>query len=142
MIAARLQISRVRVEGVIVSVRIFNPLAFYGIAFEEWSRALPPPRNRWGLAEAAGPGAVIVANSTPDMRQFRGLLSNGYRDAVEQTGAGYATTLPSYPAFPVFVTVDSVLTQHAAVPSIRTIEVSGFDHRGLRVTVDLPRGRS
>ncbi len=145
MIAARVQIFGVRVEPVIVSVHTFNPLAFYGKAFEEWSSDIAAAKERMvGLAEAATPGAVIVAdaNSTPDMRQFRDLLSNGYRDAVEQTGGGYAPDLPSYPAFPEFVAMDSVLTQHAAAPSIRTIEVPGFDHRGLRVTVDLPRGHT
>ena len=66
--------------------------------------AFPPPSNGWRApAEAADPGAVAVAgdfNSTPGMRQFRDLLSNGYRDAVEQTGAGYAPTLPVTPLFP------------------------------------------
>ena len=39
---------------------------------------------------------MIVAgdfNSTTDMRPFRALLRNGYRDAAEQSGAGFAAHL-------------------------------------------------
>ena len=69
------------------------------------------------FADAAGPAAVIVAgdfNSTPDMRQFRDLLTNGYRDAVEQTGAGFAPTFPSRTWHPPLITIDHVLTRQAA----------------------------
>ncbi len=34
-------------------------------------------------------------NSTTDMRQFRDLLTDGYHDAVEQTGSGFAPTFPA-----------------------------------------------
>lgn len=94
-----------------------------------------------GLADAADLGAVIVAgdfNSTPDMRQYRDLLSNGYRDGVEQTGAGFAPTFPSRAVFPPLITIDHVLTRNAAVSSIRTIELRGSDHRALLSAVDVP----
>jgi len=142
MIAARVQIPGVRVDPVIASVHIINPLAFYGRAFDQWRSGIASAKERMGgLADAAGPGAVIVAgdfNSTPDMRQFRDLLSNGYRDAVEQTGAGFAPTFPSHPVFPPLITIDHVLTRNAAASSIRTIDLRGSDHRALLSTVDVP----
>ena len=71
------------------------------------------------------------------MRQFRDLLTNGYRDAVEQTGAGFAPTFPSHPWYPPLVTIDHVLTRHAVASSIRTIDVLGSDHRSLLATIDV-----
>lgn len=94
-----------------------------------------------GFADAAGPGAVIVAgdfNCTPDMRQFRDLISNGYRDAVRQTGAGFAPTFPSHPVLPPLITIDHVLTRNAAASSIRTIDLRGSHHRALMSTIDVP----
>ena len=144
MIAARVQIPGMRVEPVIASLHIINPLAFHGKVFEEWRSGIAAAKERMaGLADAAGPGAVVVAgdfNSTRDMRQFRDLLIGGYRDAVEQTGAGYAPTFPSYPLIPPLVTIDHVLTRNAGVSSIRTIDLPGSDHRALLAAVDLPRG--
>jgi endonuclease/exonuclease/phosphatase (EEP) superfamily protein YafD len=93
-----------------------------------------------GLADA-GPGSVIVAgdfNSTPHMRLLRGLLTSGDRDATEETGAGPAPTFPPYTWFPPLITIEHVLTRHAAACSIRTIDVRGSDHRSLLATVDVP----
>lgn len=143
MIAARVQIPGVRVDPVVASVHIINPLAFYGRAFDEWRRGIAAAQERMaGLAEAAGAGAVIVAgdfNSTPDMWQFRELLNDGYRDAVEQTGAGFAPTFPSHRVGPPAITIDHVLTRNAAASSIRTMRISGSDHRALLATVAVPR---
>jgi hypothetical protein len=47
--------------------------------------------------ERADRGSVVVAadvNSTTDMRPFRALLHDGYRDDAEQSGAGIKPTLP------------------------------------------------
>jgi endonuclease/exonuclease/phosphatase (EEP) superfamily protein YafD len=85
-----------------------------------------------GFADPAGPGSVIVAADfiiTPDMRRFRDLLTNGYRDAVEQTGAGFAPTFPTHSWYPPLIAIDHVLTRHAAAWPIRTIVVRGSDHR-------------
>ena len=72
------------------------------------------------------------------MRQFRDSLTNGYRDSVEQTGAGFAPTFPSRTWHPPLITIDHVLTRQAAFASIRTIYVRGSDHRSLLATVDVP----
>ena len=142
MIAARVQVPGVRVDPVVASVHITNALAFYGRAFDKWRSGIAAAKVRMeGLADAAGSGAVIVAgdfNSTPDMRQFRDLLTNGYRDAVEQTGAGWGPTFPSYLGLPALITIDHVLTRNAAASSIRTIDVRGSDHRALLATVAVP----
>lgn len=143
MIAARMQVPGVRVDPVVASVHIINPSAYYGRAFDKWRSGIAAAKVRMeGLADAAGPGAVIVAgdfNSTPDMREFRDLLSDGFRDAVEQTGAGFAPTFPSYFGLPPLLTIDHVLTRNAAVSSLRTIDVLGSDHRALLATVAVPR---
>jgi endonuclease/exonuclease/phosphatase (EEP) superfamily protein YafD len=138
MVAARLRIPGVRFDPVVASVHVTSPLASFG----DWRSGITAIKAELdGLADAAGPGSVIVAgdfNSTPDMRQFRDLLTNGYRDAVEQTGAGFTPTFPSHTWFPPLITVDHVLTRHAAASSICTIDVRGSDHRSLVATVDVP----
>jgi len=87
------------------------------------------------------PGAVIISgdyNSTPDMRQFRDLLTNGYRDAVEQTGSGYAPTFKADSWLPPVITIDHVLTRNAAASSIKTVKITGTDHRALLATIRVP----
>jgi len=65
---------------------------------DDWRRDLRRlPHTLLEEAEVAGSGAVVVAgdlNSTNDMRPFRELLRNGYRDAAEQSGAGIMPTAP------------------------------------------------
>jgi endonuclease/exonuclease/phosphatase (EEP) superfamily protein YafD len=72
------------------------------------------------------------------MRQFRDLLTNGYRDAVEQTGAGFAPTFPSNRWYPPVITIDHILTRNASASPVGTIEVPGSDHRALLATVRVP----
>lgn len=90
------------------------------------------------VAEQTGGGPVIVAgdlNSTTDMRPFRGLLRNGYRDAAEQSGAGIEPTFPADWRLPPFIAIDHILTRSCTATSLRTIKISGSDHRGLAATV-------
>lgn len=144
MIAARLRIPGVRFAPVVASVHVISPLADNGKAFDNWRYGIVATNAELiRLAEAAGSGAVIVAgdfNSTPDMRQFRDLLTHGYRDSVEQIGAGYGPTFPSNIWFPPLLTIDHVLTRQAAATSIRTVKVPGSDHRSLLATIDVPAG--
>ena len=119
-----------------------NPLTFYGRAFDGWLASITAARD-WmeSLAAEAGDGAVIVAgdvNSTPDMRQFRQLLGDGYRDGVAQTGSGPGPTYPSYPWMPPLITIDHVLTRNASVSSIKTISLRNTDHYALLATIDIP----
>ena len=93
------------------------------------------------VAERSGDGPVIVAgdlNATTDMRPFRGLLRNGYRDAAEQSGGGIQPTFPADWQLPPFIAIDHILTRRCTATSLRTIKIPGSDHRGLAATVMLP----
>ena len=142
MVAARVDIADIQVDPIVASVHIMNPLTYYGRAFDRWRAGISAAKDRMeSLAEEVGDGAVIVAgdfNSTPDMRQFRQLLSNGYRDAVAQTGSGVEPTYPAYPWMPPLITIDHVLTRNASVCSIRTISLQTTDHRALLATIAIP----
>ena len=77
-------------------------------------------------------------NSTTDMRPFRALLHDGYRDAAEQSGAGIKPTFPADTRLPPLVAIDHILTRDCAATSLRTLAIPGSDHRGLVVTVTVP----
>lgn len=139
---ARLQIPGVRFNLVVASIHIMSPVAADANSFRGWRMGITATAaNLHEFADMAGPAAVIVAgdfNSTPDMRQFRDLLSNGYRDAAEETAAGFAPTFPSHVWSPPLITIDHVLTRNAGAYSIRTVTMPGSDHRALLATVRVP----
>ncbi|MCV7177479.1 endonuclease/exonuclease/phosphatase family protein [Mycolicibacterium sphagni] len=140
--AARLQIRGLRFEPLLASVHVYSPVADDSNTVADWRGGMAGARVQLGnFAQTAGPAAVIIGgdyNSTPDMRQFRDLLTNGFCDAVEQSGSGFAPTFPSNRRFPPVITIDHVLTRNSAAASLRTIEVPGSDHRALLVTVRVP----
>lgn len=142
MPAARLEIPGLRFEPLLASVHVYSPIAGDTNTVDEWRGGMAGAKAQLdNFARTAGAAAVIIGgdyNSTPDMRQFRDLLTNGYRDAVEQSGSGFAPTFPSNRKFPPVITIDHVLTRNAAASSVRTIEVPGSDHRALLTTVRLP----
>jgi endonuclease/exonuclease/phosphatase (EEP) superfamily protein YafD len=125
------------------------------VASVHFAAPWPRPIARWRSGIAAfsktlteltaqsGAGPILVAgdfNSTIDMRPFRRLLTNGYRDAAEQAGAGRTFTYPSNRRFPPIIGIDHVLTRNCTAVSMRTVEIAGTDHRALLTTVILPRG--
>lgn len=138
MVAARAHIPGVRIATAVASVHITSPMA----SFESWRNGVTATKSRLaGLADTVRQGAVIAAgdfNSTPDMRQFRDLIADGYRDAVRHTGAGFTPTFPSDTVLPPMITIDHVLTRHANVSSIRSVHIAGTDHRALLATVEVP----
>ncbi|AQT78729.1 endonuclease [Mycolicibacterium litorale] len=142
MPAARLNIPGVRFDPVLASVHAYSPVAGERNTVGDWRIGMAGAKAQLRtFNRIAGPGAVIVGgdyNSTPDMRQFRDLLTDGYRDAVEQTGSGFAPTYPSDTWYPPLITIDHVLTHNAAASSVRTITVPGSDHRALLTTVQVP----
>jgi endonuclease/exonuclease/phosphatase (EEP) superfamily protein YafD len=73
------------------------------------------------------------------MRQFRDLLTNGYRDAAEQTGAAFIPTFPADSWLPPALEIDHVLTRGATVTSLTAVTVTGSDHRALLTTVHIPQ---
>ena len=142
--AARLEVPGLATEPILASVHVYSPVAGETNTVPEWRGGMAGAKAQLAnFAADAGPGAVIVGgdyNSTPDMYQFRDLLTDGYRDAVEQLGAGFAPTFPSDRWYPPLITIDHVLTRNAAAASIRTIEVPGSDHRALLATIEIPTG--
>ncbi|GJF12464.1 hypothetical protein NGTWS0302_01890 [Mycolicibacterium cyprinidarum] len=142
MPAARLRVPGVRLDPLLASVHIMSPVAGDHNTVDDWRLGMAGAKEQLNFfARTAGPAAVIIGgdyNSTPDLRQFRDLLTNGYRDAVEQTGAGFAPTYPSNTWHPPIIVIDHVLTRNAAATSIRTVDIPGSDHRALLATVTVP----
>lgn len=142
MAAARLEVPGVPVKPLVAGVHLINPTGFDFTAFSEWRMAILGTKTQLAqFAEQAGAGAVIVAgdfNATPDMRQFRDLLTGGYRDAVQQTRAGFAPTFPNNNWVPPVITIDHMLTRNAAASSVNTVRIPGSDHRALLATIKIP----
>ncbi len=85
-------------------------------------------------AAQASSGPVLLAgdlNATPDMREFRRLLRQGYQDAGAQAGAGVVRTHPADIVAPPVFAVDHILTRGYVATSVRTLQVPGSDHRAL-----------
>lgn len=145
VIAARARVPGVRVPPVIASMHIASPIADRADTADRWRSDLVSAGSRLDdLAAAAGEGSVIVGgdfNSTPDVKQFRDLLTDGYRDAVEQSGSGFAPTFPADTWLPPVIAIDHVLTRRAAATSVRTIGVAGTDHRLVAATVLVSTGQ-
>ena len=142
MRAARLRVPGVRFDPLLAGAHIVSPVGGHQKTVDDWRLGMAGAKENLNLyARAAGPAAVIIAgdfNSTPDVHQFRDLLTNGYRDAVEQTGAGFAPTYPSNTWYPPVMVIDHVLTRNAAAASIRTVDIPGSDHRALLATIKVP----
>lgn len=142
IVAARVQIPGVRIAPVIASVHIISPVASDTHAFGYWRDGIASTKAALQeFADAAEAGAVIIGgdfNSTPEMVQFRDLQTDGYQDAVHQTGAGFAPTFPSNRRIPPLITIDHVLTRGAAASTIHTVKVPGSDHRSLLATIEVP----
>lgn len=136
--SARLQVPGMSKDLTVVVVHIPGPWPW---PVDDWRRDLRRlPQTLLEEAEAAGGGAVIVAgdlNSTFDMRPFRALLHNGFRDAAEQSGAGIVPTFPAR-RLPPFLAIDHILTRGCTATSLRTIAIPGSDHRALVSTVAIP----
>ena len=142
MPAARVQVPGVQEEPLLASVHIMSPVAGDENTVDDWRYGMAGAKAQLdNFAKEAGPAAVIIGgdyNSTPDMRQFRDLLTNGYHDAVEQTGSGFAPTFKADGWLPPVITIDHVLTRNAAAESVKTIKINGSDHRSLLATIRVP----
>jgi len=142
MPAVRVAVPGLPAEPVLAAVHVPSPLTGERNTIADWDQAMVASKVQLdNFARQAGPAAVIVGgdyNSTPNMRQFRDLLTNGYRDAAEETGSGFGPTFKADMALPPMITIDHILTRNAAVSSVRTISVKGSDHRALLATIQLP----
>ncbi len=71
------------------------------------------------------------------MAPFRNLLTNGFADAAEQSGAGITRTFPADSTLPPLLGIDHVLTYNATATDVQTVRVPGSDHLGLLATLRL-----
>lgn len=142
--AMPMRIARIHVPGVVIAPTV---LAVHLAA--PWVQPLqyfrddiaPFPTTLQEAARNAGSGAVIVAgdlNSTYDMRPFRRLLDEGYRDAAEQAGAGLTGTFPSRSRFGPVFGIDHVLVRNCTATAAQTAPLAGSDHRGLFTVIEIP----
>lgn len=141
--AVLLDVPGVPGDAVLVGVHVKSPLSEGRDTVGDWNGGIEHLRSQLTrFAHTAGAEAVLVAgdfNATPDVRQFRDLLDDGYRDAVEQLGAGFSPTFPADRWYPPLYTIDHVLTRNSAVTSVRTVDITGSDHRALLAVVAIPR---
>jgi endonuclease/exonuclease/phosphatase (EEP) superfamily protein YafD len=139
MLSARIQVPGVVRDPTVVAVHLAAPwVQPVGLWLQDIERL---PSTLRELARDSGGGAVIVAgdmNATYDMRPFRRLLSDGYRHAAEQAGAGLTFTFPNRRRRPPIIGIDHVLVHTCVATSARTVVLPGSDHRGLIVGVDIP----
>ncbi len=139
MLRVRIQVPGVMFATTVLGVHLAAPWVQSLQYFRDDLARMPATLHE--VSREAGAGAVIVAgdfNSTLDMRPFRTLLADGYRDAGEQAGAGLARTYPSKPLRPPAIGIDHVLVYNCTASSVRTVAVPGSDHRGLATVVDVP----
>src|SRR5829696_477172 len=88
LVSAKVRIPGVTAEATIVVTHVSAP---WPEPIAGWRADLHGMAEKLRQLAAAGDGAVVVAgdfNATRDLREFRRLLRDGYRDAAEQAGAG------------------------------------------------------
>jgi endonuclease/exonuclease/phosphatase (EEP) superfamily protein YafD len=138
-LTAHIRVAGVSIDPTVVVAHVAGP---WPLPIDDWRRDLNRlPVTLSEVGEQAGAGSVIVAtdlNSTTDMRPFRALLGNGYRDAAEQSGAGIKPTFPADSRLPPWVVIDHILTRNCTATSLRTLKIPGSDHRGLVATISIP----
>jgi endonuclease/exonuclease/phosphatase (EEP) superfamily protein YafD len=139
-LTAQIRVTGVSIDPIVVVAHVAGP---WPVPIDDWRRDLNRlPVTLSEVGEQAGAGSVIVAadlNSTTDMRPFRALVRNGYRNAAEQSGAGIKPTFPADSRLPPFIAIDHILTRNCTATSLRTLKIPGSDHRGLVVTIAIPR---
>lgn len=139
LLTARVQIPDVTAEVTIIAAHMSAP---WPDPIRGWRDDLA--RLTTTLHEIASDteGPIMVAadlNATRDIREFRMLLRNGYRDGAEQAGAGLTRTHPADIFLPPVFAVDHVLTRGCVATSMRTLDLSGSDHRALVADVVVPQ---
>ncbi|MEZ0359003.1 endonuclease/exonuclease/phosphatase family protein [Mycobacterium sp. SA01] len=140
--AARVHVPGVRLAPLVASIHVYSPLASQQDTVDGWEASIANAKTTLNeFAAVAGSGAVIVAgdfNTTSDMQQFRNLLSNGYRDAADQAGAGFIPTFPADTWLPPALDIDHVVARGATATSMHAATVVGSDHRALLAKVRIP----
>jgi endonuclease/exonuclease/phosphatase (EEP) superfamily protein YafD len=139
MVSARLRIEGVTVDPTVVVAHLAGP---WPQPIDDWESDLQRMQGAMQqVSDANGGGCTIIAgdfNSTYDMRPFRSMLGDDFRDATEQAGAGWTLTFPANSKWPPFMGIDHVLTSRCTATSSATAALPGSDHRGLITSIDVP----
>lgn len=139
VVTTRLRIDGVTPDPTVASVHLASP---WPHPVDGWRRDLDEFPSILDALTAQSDGSILIGgdfNATIDMHPFRRLLTDGYRDASGQAGAGRQFTFPSNKRVPPFMGLDHVLTRNATAVATETIAVPGTDHRALLATVQVPR---
>jgi endonuclease/exonuclease/phosphatase (EEP) superfamily protein YafD len=139
-LTAKIRVAGVSTDPTVVVAHLPGPWPYPITPWRDDLDRLPATLSQIG--EHAGAGSVIVAadvNSTTDMRPFRALLRNGYKDAAEQSGAGFNPTFKANSELPPLIAIDHVLTRNCTATSLHTLTIPGSDHRALVVTLAVPQ---
>jgi endonuclease/exonuclease/phosphatase (EEP) superfamily protein YafD len=138
LVATKIRIPGVPTEATVVVTHLSAP---WPDPIAGWRADLRRMADKLRGLAAAADGAVIVAgdfNATRDLREFRVLLRDGYRDAAEQAGAGLTRTHPADIWLPPVFAVDHILTKGCAATAVRTLAIKDSDHRALAADIRVP----
>ncbi|MCI4673465.1 endonuclease/exonuclease/phosphatase family protein [Candidatus Mycolicibacterium alkanivorans] len=138
MLSAYISVPGTQRDAVFVATHLAGPWPQDIEPWREEIHSLPATLNT--VKEQAYGRPVIVAgdfNATYDMAPFRDLLTNGFADAAEQSGAGITRTFPADEKLPPLLGIDHVLTYNATATDVQTVRVPGSDHLGLLATIGL-----
>lgn len=89
-------------------------------------------------ARAADGAPMIVSgdfNATHSHAQYRALLTDGFADAAERSGAGLLATYPTDKSIPAVVDIDHVIVRQSSASDVRRVELPGADHEGIFAVV-------
>ncbi|MDT5201128.1 MAG: hypothetical protein QOH34_2650 [Mycobacterium sp.] len=140
MVSARIRVDGVEFDPTVLVAHMSGP---WPQPIDDWLRDMEHMQGTMrNLADSVGAGCAIAAgdfNSTPDMREFRSLLGDGYQDASEQAGAGFNRTYPADSRIPPIIAIDHVLTFQCTATSVETVGLPGSDHRGLVSRLEIPQ---
>ena len=131
MLAADVHVPEAPVPTRVLTVHLSAP---WPDPLQGWRDDLARLAGTLLTAARASTGPVLLAgdlNATPDMREFRRLLRQGYQDAGAQAGAGVVRTHPADIVAPPVFAADHILTRGYMATSLRTLRVPGSDHRAL-----------
>jgi endonuclease/exonuclease/phosphatase (EEP) superfamily protein YafD len=138
LLTARIHIPGLHAPATVVVTHLSAP---WPEPIDGWRADLNRLRTTLQEIAADAEGPIMVAadlNATRDIREFRQLLRDGYRDGAEQAGAGLTRTHPADIFVPPVFAVDHVLTRGCVATSMRTLSVPGSDHRALVAEVVVP----
>jgi endonuclease/exonuclease/phosphatase (EEP) superfamily protein YafD len=118
-----------------LTVLAIHPLAPVGDGLATWEQEYADLLS----ATAAMSGPVVGAgdfNATRDQKPFRDLESAGFRDAVDQAGAGFQPTFPNTRRGRPLMAIDHVIARDLPVraTAFETVDVPGSDHRAVVAT--------